>query len=270
MPCIWYFYRRSSSVDWAEWWADVFKQITLEDDVRRVKGSEIYSFVLKHLPTTNSIVLEGGCGEGGWVKALCREGFKVLGLDFSFTLVHSIHSADPNLVVAQGDVIDLPIKDESLNAYLSLGVVEHFPSGPQQAILEAWRVLKPNGILLIAVPYYNLIRRIWMPIYKFVQHLKGNSIIRKIFRRPPRHAVFYQYGFGFQEFKSILEKFGFQIVGFTFYDFHYGLFRDSRWLSRILPGTFQEKLAKFLAKLYPALCAHMILFAAKRIDRKLK
>ncbi|GBC99884.1 putative S-adenosylmethionine-dependent methyltransferase [bacterium HR17] len=266
MPCVWYHYRRADSVNWVDWWAEEFEQISLEEDTKRVKESEIYSFVLRHLPA-NGVVLEGGCGKGGWVKAISEGGLKVLGLDFAFPLVHSIHSSDPTLNAVQGDVAVLPLKDNSLTVYLSFGVVEHFPDGPEKAIMEAWRVLRPNGILLVSVPYYNFVRRFWMPLDRVIQGLKGNATIRELFRRPLRYAVFYQYGFGFSEFKSILQRCGFQVIDHTFYDFRYGLFRDSRWLSRVLSPSLQEILAKFLARIYPALCAHMVLFAAKKVNR---
>ena len=37
-----------------------------------------------------------------------------------------------------------------------MGVIEHFEEGPQIALNEAYRVLKVNGTLIVAVPYQNV------------------------------------------------------------------------------------------------------------------
>ncbi|HCG73391.1 MAG TPA: 3-demethylubiquinone-9 3-O-methyltransferase, partial [Nitrospina sp.] len=57
--------------------------------------------------------------------------------------------------LAQTDVHALPFPKSFFGAYLSYGVVEHFPQGPQQAILEAHRVLKPGGLIFMMVPADN-------------------------------------------------------------------------------------------------------------------
>ena len=57
--------------------------------------------------------------------------------------------------VIQGDILDLKYPDAHFDAYISQGVIEHFEEGPQQALNEAWRVLKPDGLAFITVPYLN-------------------------------------------------------------------------------------------------------------------
>jgi SAM-dependent methyltransferase len=61
------------------------------------------------------------------------------------------------------DVLRLPLADNSVSAYLSMGVVEHFEEGPGQALREAARVLKAGGVALVSVPFFNA-RRHAIPI----------------------------------------------------------------------------------------------------------
>ena len=42
--------------------------------------------------------------------------------------------------------------DNHFDAYLSLGVIEHWEEGPQQAIDEAYRVIKPGGYFFVSTP----------------------------------------------------------------------------------------------------------------------
>jgi len=68
----------------------------------------------------------------------------------------------PNLFFKKGSVLNLPLKDNSINSLSSLCVVEHIglgrygdtldSFGSEKAIKELKRVLKPGGILLISLP----------------------------------------------------------------------------------------------------------------------
>jgi ubiquinone/menaquinone biosynthesis C-methylase UbiE len=70
------------------------------------------------------------------------------GVDYVFSALEQVHQHNPNLILAQTDVHALPFPESSFGAYLSYGVVDHFPQGPQQAILKTLRVLKPGGLIL--------------------------------------------------------------------------------------------------------------------------
>ena len=47
----------------------------------------------------------------------------------------------------------------TFDAYLSYGVVEHFPQGPHDAIIEAHRTLKQGALIFMMVPADNPVTR---------------------------------------------------------------------------------------------------------------
>jgi ubiquinone/menaquinone biosynthesis C-methylase UbiE len=101
-------------------------------------------------------VLDGGCGLGDWVLAFQREGFSVVGLDLSRKTVEQLKARFPETEFMAGDIRETGFPDGSFDAYFSWGVIEHFESGPQDCLREAWRILKPGGLLFISVPMDNL------------------------------------------------------------------------------------------------------------------
>src|SRR5215210_2043429 len=102
-----------------------------------------------------TLMLEGGCGIGNYLAYYGARGRRVIGLDFAFNTLKKLHSRLENLSLCCGDVSSLPFADETFDLYYSGGVVEHFEGGADRALAEARRVLKPDGILLISVPYFS-------------------------------------------------------------------------------------------------------------------
>ena len=109
-------------------------------------------------------ILEGGCGPGYWVKYLSECGYDIVGVDNAPKIVEKINNELPQLDISLGSVFDLDFPDNYFSGYYSGGVVEHFETGPDKIIDEAFRVLKPEGYLLLTVPYLNLMRRFDMMI----------------------------------------------------------------------------------------------------------
>ncbi len=57
----------------------------------------------------------------------------------------------PGLRLA-GSVLDIPLRDGSLDSILCSQVLEHVPD-PERALRELFRCLKPGGTLLVSVPH---------------------------------------------------------------------------------------------------------------------
>jgi SAM-dependent methyltransferase len=55
-----------------------------------------------------------------------------------------------------GDIRSTGFPDATFDAYFSWGVFEHFESGLQDCVREAFRIVKPGGLLFVSVPLDNL------------------------------------------------------------------------------------------------------------------
>src|SRR5262249_17426574 len=90
------------------------------------------------------------------------------------------------------------------DAILSLGVGEHEEGGPQDGLRETRRLLKPGGLLVLAVPFNNWFRRL------VVNHLQ-TWVTRK--RRRARLGLgFAEYRFTAREVERHLSDAGFQTI----------------------------------------------------------
>jgi SAM-dependent methyltransferase len=129
------------------------------DEVAACPGRNIVGYFLRYLPKDEPI-LEAGCGLGAWVIYLGQRGYRIAGVDNNRKVINSLKQWDPDLNVISGDIEHLPYDNDSLGAYISLGVVEHFEEGPEKPLQEAFRVLKPGGMIFLTVPANNLFRQL--------------------------------------------------------------------------------------------------------------
>ncbi len=139
-------------------WEDHWEGRDLGHAVRRLATDPVAAALDAHLPS-GSRLLEGGCGQGEYVVYERARGVWTVGLDFALDPLLALRALAPELPLVVGDVHALPFRDGSLPAYYSGGVVEHFEGGPEPALAEAHRVLAPDGILLVSVPYLSPLRR---------------------------------------------------------------------------------------------------------------
>ncbi len=251
----WYEVRADQPEFWTSHWQEADVQTWL-DQARTGALHDLEEPLAQWLPR-DAPILEGGCGVGQIVLALQSRGYQVVGVEFSAETVTRTKALAPDCNVEVGDVFRLDYPDGYFGAYISLGVVEHYFDGPPKILAEAYRVLRPEGVLLCSVPYLSPIRRLRIRLgdYKAPNPL------------PPRET-FYQYAFSQQEFISFLTKAGFSIVEVLFYDPILGarkelwgferIYRRNDGLSWRLQRLFRSNalLKKWLA--------HMVLLVARK------
>jgi len=94
-------------------------------------------------------VLESGCGTGHWLGLLqCRPGLRLAGLDLSAGMLAKAQRRLTGSDLVQATAERLPWKAESFDRLFCINAFHHFPDKPA-FLAEAWRVLRPAGMLLI-------------------------------------------------------------------------------------------------------------------------
>jgi SAM-dependent methyltransferase len=162
-----------------------------------------------------------------------------------------VQAVNPRLPVKEGNALAIDCPDGSYDCYLSIGVVEHRLEGPEPFLIEAYRVLKPGGSILIAVPYFGPTRKLKSRIFMYEQ------------QRPA--LAFFQYGFSEQEFSRILRKAGFYV------EYAQPLYIH-RLLQEELPGyNWLAKRAPFIRRLAERLLrkkdGHMLLVVGQKPEK---
>ncbi len=104
-------------------------------------------------------VLESGCGTGRWMAFFEKLGNTAFGIDDSRGPLKVAREHDPQMNLCRANVVLSPFKDNSFDAVFSSYVAEHFEDGPEILFREIHRVLKPNGIFFVVVPFNNTFRR---------------------------------------------------------------------------------------------------------------
>jgi 2-polyprenyl-3-methyl-5-hydroxy-6-metoxy-1,4-benzoquinol methylase len=98
-------------------------------------------------------VLDIGCGPGFLLHEFRARGWDVHGTEFSEqSAAHACNAL--GLPVSIGDVAALQFGAASFDAVILWHVLEHMPD-PHATIAEAARLLRPDGILLCAVPNFG-------------------------------------------------------------------------------------------------------------------
>lgn len=96
--------------------------------------------------------LDLGCGNGRHVPALERIADAVIGLDLSPSLLALAAADNPAAHWVRGDVVELPVRDRSIDLCLYIATIHHLPTPAERlrSLAEIDRVLAPAGRVLVS------------------------------------------------------------------------------------------------------------------------
>lgn len=126
-------------------------------------GSDVWTHIPYHhialsmMPhlAENSMILDVGAGRGLWISKLVADGYRAIGLEYIHDVVKKANQdikregfADRARFI-HGDVLDIPLVDDSFDMVTDIGVLQHLESSQwHQYISEVKRVLKQGGYFL--------------------------------------------------------------------------------------------------------------------------
>jgi len=103
-------------------------------------------------------VLEIGCGRGFYLKTLIEifPDLKITGIDLKEEYLSTAKKFINNekIELLKADATKLPFKNETFDRIIASEILEHIIDD-QKAISEIFRVLKPEGLVMITVPNKN-------------------------------------------------------------------------------------------------------------------
>lgn len=147
-----------------------------------------YTLLKKHLQR-NSRVLDVGCGAGSFLSFMKKKGFDVFGVESN---AKARDICLKNNIEVQSTESKLPLA--SFNIISLWHVLEHLPS-PESSLGKYRELLKPGGILVIAVPNFESHDRI-----HYQNHWAALDVPRHLWHFTPKGLI------------SIAESSGFDLL----------------------------------------------------------
>lgn len=138
--------------DYMKWYYnDTYRQL---NSVKKIKGI---------------VYLEIGCGPLFLGQSFAKNCELIIGIDICFNVLKIAKKMldeknIKNYLLIQGDILQMPIKDNSIDLLYGGGVIEHFKQ-TQKSVNELYRILRKDGVSFNTVPYLNIgsltYRQLW-------------------------------------------------------------------------------------------------------------
>ena len=217
----------------------------------RLFGKAIDKWINSSDETPMSIrVLDAGCGDGinGRVLSSLLEEQEIrneiIGCDYNSIRLDRAKRGPYKLLVP-ADLLQLPFEDSHFDLILCSHVLEHIPQD-EACLRELGRVLKPNGLLILAVPNEGCL----------LAKLRNNIFHRKILRTTD-HVNFYKA----TKLMALVQRIGLKPIDNVM---HEGFFLPHLGISTRLRGySWGRRMLELAAILFPSQSAGLVCGSVK-------
>ncbi|MFW9829031.1 MAG: class I SAM-dependent methyltransferase [Candidatus Thorarchaeota archaeon] len=211
----------------SSFWDVMWSTRTIEQELEACKIETAPRILFLRLLPKNGKIIDAGCGLGKWVLFLTKKGYKVIGVDNNKIAIEKLKKFDSSIKLEAGDILNLDFPENFFDAYISMGVVEHFEEGPLAVLKEAYRVLKPNGLIFLSTPTVNIIRKIFIQsaltiilrVFQLIRNIKIKNRKKKKLKKK-QYYHFIEYRYTLKELQDFLEKSNFKVLKAVPHDFH--------------------------------------------------
>ena len=123
---------------------------------RRIEPSQRDKLGIVRRFRSSGTLLDVGCGAGFFVREASKAGFSAQGVEFSHEAV-DFGMREGGIRITEGDLLDAQFPDSSFDIVTLWHVLEHLPR-PVEALKRIRALLKPGGVLVIAVPNFDSVQ----------------------------------------------------------------------------------------------------------------
>ena len=113
--------------------------------------------------------------------------------------------------ISSHDIVNLPFEDNTVDLLYASHVFEYFDRDEVVNVLKKWkRVLKPNGVLRLAVPDFGACAKLYVnknvPLEKYVGMFYGK------WQMTPTETIYHKTIYDYDSLKKVLEDNGFSNI----------------------------------------------------------
>ncbi len=159
-------------------------------DFQGIQAGLLQRYMERHqLDFGSAIVLDLGCGHGGYSRLFESQGSRLLSCDLESISPKASDLDESAGRAFQADATRLPVRSESVDFVFCASLIEHVPD-PLGLIAEINRILRPRGRCYLSFPPF------YSPVggHQFKPfHLLGESTSIRIYKWLNRHDITHEH-----------------------------------------------------------------------------